>query len=129
MGFVRWLHQVSCAIWAEFVRNPKVYALLAGQPIMLGVVFMWVDRAAEPRWGRPEIQLEILKLAILALLVTHAIVAIAMAAVKVHAKGPGGSSLTVGGEQPTLTATATAEVAVQGEGREPGHPDRPAASD
>lgn len=122
-----WIRQAMCALWAEFIRNPKVYALLAGQPIMLGVVYLWVAKAAEPRWDRPEIQLEILKLAILGLIVTHAIVAIAMAAVKVHAEGPGGASLTVGGDGNTVTATAMAEI-VTGGADEPGHSDRPATS-
>lgn len=115
MPFIRWVRTCLCAIWAEFIRNPKVYALLVGQPVLLAIV-VWVVLRTE-RWGHALYQLETARLLIIGLTVTHAIVAIAMAAVKVTAKGPGDTGLTVGGEGTTVTATATAEIDVVGEGR------------
>lgn len=132
MAFIRWLHTCLCAIWAEFTRNPKVYALLIGQPIMLSIIVWLVVRSE--RWGHALYQLETARLLIVGLCATHAIVAIAMAAVKVTARAPGGAALTVGGDGGTLSATATAEVAIQGGGDETGvdalrgKPDRDAGS-
>lgn len=114
MRFVSWLHQVSCALWAEFTRNPKVYALLVGQPVLLAIIVWLVIRAE--RWGHGLYQLETARLLIIGLCVTHAIVAIAMAAVKVTAKAPGGAALTVGGDEQTVEAVATATVALKGGG-------------
>lgn len=115
MAIIKWLHQVSCAIWAEFVRNPRLYALLAGQPVILATIIWLAEVVSEPRWGQPLTQLDILKWLIVGLSVTHAIVAIAMAAVRVKGTGPAGFSLDVGGDDDddhssTVTATATATV-------------------
>ena len=96
--FIGWVHQVTCALWAEFVRNPRLYALLAGQPIILATIIWIVTIVSQARWNEAAIQLDILKWLIMALAVTHAIVAIAMAAVRVKGTGPGGFSLDVGGD-------------------------------
>ena len=98
------LNTITCAIWAEFIRNPRLYALLAGQPILLGSIIWLATVVAAPRWSNAALQLDTLRWLIILLAMTHAIVAIAMAAVRVKGTGPGGFSLDVGGDdEPTET--------------------------
>lgn len=114
---VAWLHTVSCAIWAELIRNPRLYALLAGQPILLGTL-IWATRIVAARdWAQPALQLDILKLLIIILGVTHGIVAIAMAAVRVKGTGPGGFSLDVSqdDDSPAVDVSVEAKASVKSE--------------
>lgn len=114
---VAWAHTVSCAIWAELIRNPRLYALLAGQPILLGTL-IWATRiVADPHWGQPVIQLDILKLVVIILGATHGIVAIATAAVRVKGTGPGGFSLDVSqdDDSPGVDVSVEAKASVKPE--------------
>lgn len=88
--------KIARALWAEFIRNPKVYALLLGQPVLLISILYLTDVATDPRWRSPAAQLEILRTVIVILALTHLVVAIAMAAVRVRGRAPGGSVLEVG---------------------------------
>lgn len=113
-AFISWVRQASCAIWAEFTRNPKVYALLWGQPVLLLVMIWLAHVVAQPRWGQPLEQLDILKLLIVALAITHAIIAIAMAAVRVSGRGPGGVELEVSGDDEPAHAHVEGDVTIDG---------------
>ena len=107
------LRTISCAIWAEFIRNPRLYALLAGQPIVLATIIWLAEVVSEPRWAQPLKQLDILFWLIVILATTHAIIAIAMAAVRVKGTGPGGFSLDVGGDDDEDVLTAKVEGTVE----------------
>lgn len=97
-------------VWVEFTRNPRLYALFAAGPFSLSG-FLWLSHvAAEPRWGQPLAQLDILKLAVVILGMTHMVVVVALAAVRVSGRGPGGFAFDVDGDGDGKSEPITAKV-------------------
>lgn len=98
------------AFWADFTRNQRLYFLFLAGPATLGVIIWAVHIAAEPRWESPAVQLDILKAVIILLALTHMVIVISMAAVRVSGRGPGGISFDVDADDRDDPTTVTAHV-------------------
>ena len=111
MGDIR---AVIRALWADFTRNQRLYFLFLAGPAALVSILWMTHVVASPRWEQPLAQLEILKLVVLMLCLTHLVVVISMAAVRVSGRGPGGFSFDVDADEdrapPALQAHVEGEV-------------------
>lgn len=83
------------ALWGDFTRNQRLYFLFLAGPAALAVIVWMSSLVAEPRWDSPAEQLDILKSVIVILALTHMVIVISMAAVRVSGRGPGGISFDV----------------------------------
>lgn len=99
------------ALFREVSAKLQIWAQAAAGLTNLAVVVFIICIVAEPRWAKPEQQLQILMyLGIIAAL-TNAVVVVALSRVNLSAKGPGGTQFEVDAgadDKPTATAVAVA---------------------